>query len=254
VSRTIKNLAFNLQWRMIKLELNRKLFSASVVVLLLGVFVTVILLHSTTVAVPSVADGPEPLFGVDVPYGYAESRNQAALSNDGRVFKIVLNYTLTSEVAPCDAIYEVHQLEVYSDEMSIGTVTKAQGIMFNHSKSTLMQGMSLNFDDFSEYGDVSSGASGCWPVNMSALLFFGNEGIGVSDFGDPWTVFVRVSRLGLVTLKDGDSEVEVLSEPEVVVEVQLEKFGDGFLYNTVISENKLAEIDLFDPFMWIFPE
>jgi hypothetical protein len=240
---------------MIKLPLNKKLFSASVAVLLLGVFVTVLLLHSTVVVAPSVAaDGPQPLFGIDVAYGYAESQNRADFCENGRIFQVVVNYTRLSEVDPCDAIYEVHQIEVYSDEVSIGTVIHAQGIMFNHSKSTLMDGMSLSFDDFSEYGEVSPGASGSWPVNLSALLFFGNIENSVPDFGDPWTVSVRVSRLGLVTLKDGISEVEVLSEPEIVAEVQLEKFGDGFLYNTVIAEDQIAEIDPFDPFMWIFSD
>ena|GEM_PF-7047077 len=242
---------------MTKLELNRKLFSASIVALVLCVFVAALLLHSPIVVAPDATEGPEPLlgpeplFGVDVAYGYAESRNTA----DGRVFQVVLNFTLISEVDLCDAIYEVHQIEVYSDERSIGNLTKAQGIMFNHSTSTLKQGMSLNFDQFAEYGEVSSGASGSWPVNKSALLFFlGEKTSCVPDFGEPDTVFVRVSRLGLVTLKDGSSEVSVLSEPEVVAEAQLEKFGDGFLYNTVIAEDQLAEIDPFDPFMWIFSD
>jgi hypothetical protein len=247
---------------MTKLGLNRKLFSASIVALVLCVFVAALLLYSaigvapdTVVVPPDTHEGPEPLFGVDVTYGYAESRNTADLSEDGRVFKVVLNFTLISEVDLCDAVYEVHQIEVYSDEGSIGNLTKAQGIMFNHSTSTLRQGMSLNFDQFAEYGEVSSGASGSWPVNMSVLLFFlGEKTSCVPDFGEPETVFVRVSRLGLVTLKDGSSEVAVLSEPEVVAEAQLEKFGDGFLYNTIIPEEQLPEIDPFNPFMWIFSE
>jgi len=240
---------------MTKLGLNRKLFSASIVALLLSVFVAALLLYSTIVVAPDAAEGPEPLFGVDVNYAYAESRNTADISEDGPVFHVVLNFTLISEVDFCDAIYEVHQIEVYSDEGSIGNVTQAQGIMFNHSTSTLRQGMGLNFDEFAEYGEVSSGASGSWPVNMSALLFFvGEKTSCVPDFGEPETVFVRVSRLGLVTLKDGSSEVVVLSEPEVVAEAQLEKFGDGFLYNTIIPEDDLSEIDLFSPFMWIFSE
>jgi hypothetical protein len=240
---------------MTKMGLNRKLFSVSVVALVLGVLVVALLLYSTIVVAPDAADGPEPLFGVDVSYGYVEIQNSADVVEDGRVFQVVLNFTLISEVDVCDAIYEVHQIEVYSDKGSIGNVTKAQGIMFNHSTSTLKQGMSLNFDAFSEYGEVSSGASGGWPVNMSALLFFVGEKTNcVPVFGEPETVFVRVSRLGLVTLKDGSSEVAVLSEPEVVAEAQLKKFGDGFLYNSIIPEDQLAEIDLFDPFMWIFSE
>lgn len=254
LSRAIRNLAIHCLG-MTKLGLNRKLFSASIVALVLCVFVAALLLYSTVVVAPDAAEGPEPLFDVDIEYAYAESRNSGSLSEDGPVFHVVLNFTLYSEVDLCDAIYEVHQIEVYSDEGPIGNVTKAQGIMFNHSTSTLRQGMSLSFDDFAEYGAVSSGASGSWPVNKSALLFFVNEETScVPDFGESETVFVRVSRLGLVTLKDGSSEVTVLSEPEVVAEAQLEKFGDGYLYNNIIPEDQLAEIDPFNPFMWIFSE
>ena len=238
-----------------KLKLDRNLFPASIVVLLLGVFLVALLLYSNIVVAPDTADGPEPLFGVDVTYGYVERHNTADLSADVPLFNVVLNFTRYSEVDLCDAIFEVHLIEVYSDEGSIGNVTKAQGIMFNHSTSTLRQGMGLNFDEFAEYGDVSPGASASWPVNHSVLLFFGGDKTTcVPDFGEPETVFVRVSRLGLVTLKDGSSEAVVLSEPEVVAEAQLEKFGDGFLYNTVIPEDELSEIDLFNPFMWIFSE
>jgi hypothetical protein len=233
---------------------NKKLFSASVLVLILGVF-SGVFLYSTPVVAPDVEEGPEPLFGIDVAYGYAESRNADGFSEGGPVFKVVLNYTLISEIDLCDAIYEVHQIEIYSNEGPIGKLAKAQGIMFNHSASTIKQGMSLNFDQFAEYCEVSSGASGCWPVNLSALLFFvGDKTTCVPNFGEPETVFVRVSRLGLVTLKNGSSDVAVLSEPEVVAEAQLEKFGDGFLYNRIIPEDQLAEINLFEPFMWIFPE
>jgi len=244
--------------------INKNLFSVSVLTLVLRVLFWA-LLYSPIVGAPNIVEspvvegpvleGPEPLFGIDVTYGYAESRNTDSRSEDGRVFQLVVNYTLLSEVDPCDAVYEVHQIEVYSDEGPIGTLVKAQGIMFNHSTSTLKQGICLTFDEFAEYGDVSPGASGCWPVNMSALLFFvGDKTSCVLSFGEPDAVFVRVSRLGLVTLKDGSSDVAVLSEPEVVAEVQLDKFGDGFLYNSIIPEEKLVEVDLFNPFMWIFPE
>jgi len=238
-----------------KLELGRKLFPASIVALLLGVFLAALLLYSNIVVAPDEADGPEPLFGVDVTYGYVERRNTADLSADVPLFNVVLNFTRYSEVDLCDAIFEVHQIEVYSDERSIGNVTKAQGIMYNHSTSTLRQAMFLKFDEFAKYGDVPSGATASWPVDKSVLLFFvGDKTTCVPDFGEPETVFVRVSRLGLVTLKGDSSEAFVLSEPEVVAEAQLEKFGDGFLYNTIIPEDQLSEIDLLNSPIWIFFE
>jgi hypothetical protein len=31
------------------------------------------------------------------------------------------------------------------------------------------------------------------------------------------------------------------------VQIQLEKYGDGFLYNTIIPQHELSQIDLFYP-------
>jgi hypothetical protein len=41
--------------------------------------------------------------------------------------------------------------------------------------------------------------------------------------------------------------VRNLSSGEVIKQVQLEKFGNGFLYNTIVPENQLSQIDLFKP-------
>jgi len=171
-------------------ELDRKLFPASIVALVLGVFLAALLLYSNIVVAPDAADAPEPLFGVDVTYGYVERHNTADLSAGVPLFNVVLNFTRYSEVDLCDAIFEVHQIEVYSDEWAIGNVTKAQGIMFNHSTSTLRQAMGLKFDEFAEYGDVPSGATASWPVNKSVLLFFvGDKTTCVPDFGEPGDCF-----------------------------------------------------------------
>ena len=53
---------------------------------------------------------------------------------------------------------------------------------------------------------------------------------------------------GWFTVTGDSSEAVILSEPEVVTEVQLEKFRDGFLYNTVIPEDELSQVDLTNPF------
>jgi len=240
-----------------KIRFIKRSAAVSIVVFLFILFLGVFL-YSTLAVPPATEDAldaeeePNRLFDIQIEYAYAESQSADGVSEDEPVFYVVLNYTLISEVDSCDAIYEVHQIEVYSDKGSIGNVTKAQGIMFNHSVSTLMQGMSLNFDEFADYGDVTSGASGGWPVNESALQFFVGEKTSIHDFGDVETIYVRVRRLGLITLKDGSSEVVVLSEPEVVAQTQLHTFGDGFLYNNIIPEDQLEEIDLFNPAMWIF--
>ena len=69
-----------------------------------------------------------------------------------------------------------------------------------------------------------------------------------STFGEPETMFVSVSLLGWIALRGNSTDTIILGEPEVVAEAQLEKFGDGFLYNTLIPEDELSEFDPdFDP-------
>jgi hypothetical protein len=69
---------------------------------------------------------------------------------------------------------------------------------------------------------------------------------------EPETLSIIVNRLGWFTITGDSNEAVVLSEPEVVAEVQLEKFRDGFMYNTVIPEEDISQVDLTNPFANFF--
>jgi hypothetical protein len=50
----------------------------------------------------------------------------------------------------------------------------------------------------------------------------------------------------LVTF-NGNSTVVTLSDDKVIQHLELKKFGDGFLYNTLFPEDELSGIDLTAP-------
>ena len=187
---------------------------------------------------------------------------------------VAFNFTRLSEefdpfhvIDPCDARYAVYLIKFYSDTGFIGKLAEVQGIIYNNDLLPLRPSENETYegsifpgnpiweifkrDEF--FGDHrplgGSGSFGKWDVGDSR----GCGMSGVSDewgsaFGEPEKMFVSVSLLGWLTITGNFTDTTVLGEPEVVAEVQLEKFGDGFLYNTLIPEDELSEFDPdFDP-------
>jgi hypothetical protein len=68
----------------------------------------------------------------------------------------------------------------------------------------------------------------------------------VSGLREAETLSITVYRIGWVTFS-GNSTAVTLSNNEIVDQIKLEKFGDGWLYNTLVPEDELAEIDLLHP-------
>jgi len=242
-----------------KMKTGVKLFPGSIVALLLGVFLASPLLYSNIVMAPD-ATSPE-LFGVDVVYAYIERRNTSIAAdayylspstnpNDtlevtSILHEIGLNITRYSEdVDICDAKMEVYLITVSSNEGFIGKLKKHQGII--HNRSTIDQNRLFTaiHEFFSKPISGGGGATTNWPVGESRMVFKSGGGTTfVPTFGEPETIFITVTRLGWVIMNGDSTECVVLAEPEVVSEVQLDKYGDGFLYNTVIPEDELSQID-----------
>jgi len=245
------------------MEIGVKLFPGSIVALLLGVFLAAPLLYTNVVMAPD-TDVPE-LFGVDVVYAYIERRNISIAAdayylspstnpNDtidvpSVVRAIGINFTrLSEEVDPCDAKFEVYLIKFYSDKGFIGNLQRYEGIIYNRD----FVGDPLRFDLNEFFGDRPPSGGGSaytnWDVGESRLGCSTGGGTNwVPTFGEPETIFISVNRLGWITIKGNSTETVVLGEPEVVAEAQLEKFGDGFLYNTIIPEDELSQIDLLNP-------
>ena len=237
-----------------------KLITGSILALLLGVFLASPLLYTNIVVAPE-ANAPEPLFSVDVAYAYIERQNTSTVPSPDNInetitrdipvvcYTIGLNFTrLSEEVDICDAKVEVYRIEVYSNERFIGNLLKYEGLI--HNQSIIGQPLRFfpDFDSNPFYEDSISGGGGGattrWPIGESRVTFSGGGGTTwARTFGEPETIFITVTRLGWVMLTGNSTEAVVLSEPEVVAEVQLEKYRDGFLYNNLISEDQLSQLD-----------
>jgi hypothetical protein len=59
-------------------------------------------------------------------------------------------------------------------------------------------------------------------------------------------IYIDIRRLGSVTL-NGNFTVAALSSNEILQHFELKKFGGGFLYNDMIPDSQLSQINLLSP-------
>lgn len=230
-----------------------KFFPGSIIALLLGFLLAAPLLYTNVVIAPD-TDSPEPLFGVEVAYAYIEEYN-GQQGGPFVAYCIGLNFTRLSEaVDVCDAKLEVYRIEVYLNEGHIENLLKYEGLIHNQSLIGLPSHflrlffnpeVSNPFQDNSSSVSAGGGsATTRWPIGESRVTFsIGGGNPWDRTFGEQQTIFMRVSRVGWAMLINNSTETVVLSEPEVVAEVQLESYRDGFLYNNLISEDQLSQLD-----------
>jgi len=223
----------------------------------------------------------EQITGTYVPYGGFLPDSENPNATEPRLprtnYFVAFNLTrLSEDVDPCDAKLLVYLVKFYSDKGFVGNLGRFEGIIYNSDLVTvpeiknetsespeienetgegLIYGSGLLFEIFrseeflGDHQPFSAGGSfGTWDVGESRMG--GSSGFWDSSFEEPETIFASVSLLGWVALRGNSTDTVVLGEPEVVAEVQLEKFGDGFLYNTLIPEEELSEFDPdFDPLL-----
>ena len=186
---------------------------------------------------------------------------------------------LSEEFDPCDAKIEVYLITLYSDKGFVGNLGMWEGIIYNSdlvprmpSENETDEGNIDNgnltepkffpwfipkiFGDefFGDYRPFAGGGS-YWKWDVGESRGHGMSGVNLdwgSTFGEPETMFVSVSLLGWISLRGNSTDTVILGEPEVVAEVQLQKFGDGFLYNTIIPEDELSQIDPLNPYGKLF--
>jgi hypothetical protein len=220
----------------------------------------------------------EQITGTYVPYGgfLPDSQNPNATEPGfpRTNYFFAYNFTrLSEEVDPCDAKFMVYLIKFYSDKGFIGNLAEIEGIIYNMDRVRMRQSENVtagslypfetdegiiyyssylwdiykNDELFGDHQPFAEGGSfGIWDVGESRAG--GKSGFWDSAFEEPESIFVSVSLLGWIALRGNSTDTIVLEEPEVVAEAQLEKFGDGFLYNTLIPEDELSEFDPdFDP-------
>jgi hypothetical protein len=269
-----------------RMKIGEKMFPGSIVALLLGVFLAAPLLY-TNVAIEPVAAGSEQLLCVELTYAYLEQITGTYVPHGGFLpdsenpnatesglprtnYFVACNLTrLSEEVDPCDAKLLVYLVKFYSDNGFVGNLGLFEGIIYNSdlmpvpgSGNETAEGLIytgrlieiFNSEEF--FGDhhpfQAGGSFGTWNVGESRTG--SSSGFWDSGFEEPGSIFVSMSLLGWVAQRGNSTDAVILEEPQVVAEAQLEKFGDGFLYNNLIPEDELSGLDPLNPYGKLFEQ
>ena len=193
---------------------------------------------------------------------------------------IALNLTLdvntTNEDA--DARIEYYQIDISSDKGHIDTLYWYVGTKINSSFS--IENFHFMLDEWfdTNWFDADSEGSGLDVEGVTVNIDGGGGGVGfmrpnwsaglsiiwpdwghrsgtigsthasqvVSAIRKAEILYITILRIGWVTFSGNSTEV-TLANNEIVDQTQLEKFGDGFLYNTLVPEDGLSTIDLLRP-------
>lgn len=252
-----------------------------------SVFPLMFLMSATAKAAPSIVDSAlssEPWFSINVPYSYWMTKDGKLDNHDvdpdidettlvSSQYLIALNLTLNVDTTnyPADARIEYYQIDVTSDKGPVEDICWFVGTNLDES--------SFSFHDFitdfhfarDEWFDTDTFRTGSngpvprlsdgvvrrnWATGLSLLWRVGRAGSGtkghsgtsdlVSAIREAETLSISIRRVGWVTFA-ANSTIVSLANNELVEQVQLEKFGEGFLYNNIVPEEELSTIDLTRP-------
>ena len=243
------------------MKIEKKLIAYSAIALMVGVASIVPLVFLMS-AKAEITPEEQPQFSVDVPYAYIanywdnsiETNRTASLwalnenpNNVKMLFTIALNATpnFDPQTVAQDAIFEIYQVEIVSDKGSVGNVTYS--VYANCNSSKLPQDFYFHRDQWFDANSTKDSFVMYWTINGTSVTFKMGHGLDWDrSLGEPETLSIKVRRQGWVILNN-NSTTAYLADPEVILQIQLEKFGDGFLYNNLVPEDELSKIDPFLP-------
>jgi hypothetical protein len=245
-------------------KIEKKLVAYSAIALMIGV-VSIMPLLLLMSGAARAETGPKPYFGMDINYAFVRITNASSIrvgdqttnmSGNGPYLEEIIFYNNTiyadanSELP--DAVIEYFLIQIYSDKGPIENITEFAGASFN-SSFTMSMADSFMFNRENWFDSNTSGGGGFYMDGLQWLpSVTGGHGSSTNvfiNYGEPETIYINVSRLGSVIFS-GNSTLVSLSTAEFLGQIQLEKYKDGFLFNKLLSEDELSQIDPLDPGSW----
>jgi hypothetical protein len=174
---------------------------------------------------------PKPRFNFDLLYTYIQ---------DGTDNCLVYNITCTSDLpSSSETIIEVYKIEIFSEGHLIGS--SAVGLFVGNLPIEVIMGLTISLP--ATHSEISNAEPHTSYLRTTSIPF---EHDFDADLDLTGTISTSVKRLGWITV-DGDSVDRDLSRNELIKEFQLEKFGNGFLYNVLVPSEQMSQIDLLNP-------
>jgi hypothetical protein len=231
------------------MQIERKLILCSILAVTIGIATIVPLAFFMTPAQAQTDTNDQPQFSFDLSYAYVRNCwDNSTLTNDtyGWAFALAFKTSPNFNVSDIDSkvIYETYRAELSSENGSIGNIT-----LSTYAKSNTIPPMnfSLYLDGWYNFTENkgSGGLSG-WDNGTSTGFRNGpGENWDLSS-GIPEMLTITVYRDNWIIRNGNSTEIHKAS-PEAIQQIQLQKYGNGFLYNTAIPQNELDQINPFFP-------
>lgn len=231
------------------MQFEKKLILCSILAVVIGIstIVPLTFLMAPASAQPSV---DRPALKFDMSYVYVRNVwDNNTLKNDtygwafSVIFKTSPNFDLTDESV---AYYETYRAELSSDGISIGNISLSAmataGINGPPANLTFFLDNWYNFT----FGIDKSPIGREGPYNGTAQ----NYKNGYDDnwnltTGEPPTLTMKIYRENTIMRTLNTTQIYSDKNPEPIIQFQLIRYRDGFLYNTAIP---MQELDQINPF------
>jgi len=254
------------------MKIEKKLIAYSAIALIIGVASIMPLMFLMSAKAEAT---PKSWFTLNVPYAYVKANFTENLNGTdvyeymrAFVFNFTLNVETENEIS--DARFEYYELQLYTDKEQLGNVTIFVGTNRTNSFTLDPESFRLTLATADDWFDSNTTGGGVFTPywNKSSPPDFSSIYSGVSGYVGPTghfassqnepvkmaaalseaeTFFVDIRKIGLVTF-NGNSTSFTLPENKFIQHLELKKYGDGFLYNGLFSEDQLAQIDLLHPY------
>ena len=232
-----------------------------------------------TIPAVEAEESTENLFSVSLPYCYFATKNGTFEDvADPLVFdsdesnkescglSLVLNCTLLDypENQSIGAVADYYKIVAKSDKVTIMKRSKSMAISKSDSFSERISEFNRDSRDtyFGTYAMSGGGFTARnWTVGESQLIPQASIASSTNTYNptaqaikEAQTITVSIYYLGTVIFTENTTEV--LTEPNltVVEQIQLKKYYEGWLYNTLIPETELSETNLMHTMPNIEPE
>ena len=231
------------------MKIEIKLVVCSILAIAIGIGTVVPLAFFMSPAIAQTDTNDQPQFSFDLPYAYVRDFwNTTTQTNDtyGWVFALAFKTSPNFNVADLDSkvIYETYRAELSSEKGSIGNITLSTFATPNTNPPINFTLYLDQWYNFTETKD-SNGRTG-WD-NGTSIGF--KNGFGENwdlNLGTPETLTITVYRDSWIIRNGNFTEIHK-ANPEAIQQIQLQKYGNVFLYNTAIPQDELDKINPLFP-------
>ncbi|MEM2969088.1 MAG: hypothetical protein QXJ76_07285 [Candidatus Bathyarchaeia archaeon] len=223
---------------------------------------------------------PEYYFQVKIAYAYAgplppdkasyvdPATNETWVSTSKYPSSVFLEFTpIPSMTNSCDAVVEAYGVKIIADtgpteyfgwtagtadyykftQDDFATLNSYRGDLIYHSAYTF-RGGTWCYNWAADKPVLSKTIGSVGSYTMNSTLTQSNRS-DLSSAGIPKAISVEVYRIGYITMTNGSVTIheDPAADSKPVAYAQLTRYGDGFIYNTIVPTEQLSQIDLFHP-------